>query len=274
LEFLSSSSAANAVIDTRAGGVTGFHHFSNGGSAQFITDPGGVVDFSQSTGFANNHQITVGSIAGAGTYLLGGDQLTTGLNGISANASGPLDDGGPGGGSGASLVKVGRGTLTLSNAGNTYSGGTTLMAGTLDLAAVGAAGTGAITFAGKATLTIENGALSGHVFGNPIDFFAKHDVLDLTGLRFHAGASAKYHRASHDLIVHSGHVTDTLMLLSPHGTHFAVANDRHGGTKVTLDPPHHAATVASLSTHDFAEQHWTTDVEGSASHLSDFLFTA
>ena len=61
-------------------------------------------------------------------------------------ARGLIADGGIGGGSGASLVKVGHGTLTLSHAGNTYSGGTTLEAGTLDLAAVGAAGPGAIAF--------------------------------------------------------------------------------------------------------------------------------
>jgi hypothetical protein len=37
---------------------------------------------------------------------------------------------------------------------------------------------------------------------------------------------ATYHNARHHLTVHSG-MTDTLTLLSPHGTHFAVANDGH-----------------------------------------------
>jgi hypothetical protein len=63
---------------------------------------------------------------------------------------------------------------------NTGTGGTTLEAGTPDLAAVGAAGTGAITFAGKATLAVENVALSGTTFANPIDAFARHDIIDLT----------------------------------------------------------------------------------------------
>jgi hypothetical protein len=147
--------------------------------------------------------------------------------------------------------------------------------GGLDFAAVGAAGTGDIEFAGKAKLKIDNAALSGHVFAtNAIDFFGKHDVLDLPGLKFHKLASAHYNVSNDHLRVHSGHVADTLTLVSPHGTHFTAANDGHGGTKVTLGPPPHTAAVASLSPHDFADQHWATDIAGSAGHLSDFLFTA
>ena len=77
-------------------------------------------------------------------------------------------------------------------------------------------------------------ALSGHVFGNEIDFFGKHDILDLAGLHFHAGATAKYHPATEVLAVHSGHTTDKLTLVSPHGTHFEAASDHHGGTDVFL----------------------------------------
>jgi hypothetical protein len=45
---------------------------------------------------------------------------------------------------------------------------------------------------------------------------------------------AKYHPATDVLTVHSGHITDTLTLLLPHGTHFATASDHHGGTDVFL----------------------------------------
>jgi hypothetical protein len=115
---------------------------------------------------------------------------------------------------------------------------------------------------GTATLKIANAGLFGNNFGNPIDFFAKNDVLDLSGLKLRPGATAKYHAATDVLTVQSGHVTDTLTLLSPHGTHFAVANDGHGGTKVTLDPPV-AATVAFEATHH---------LDGSAHHLGDYLW--
>jgi autotransporter-associated beta strand protein len=129
--------------------------------------------------------------------------------------------------------------MTLSHAFNTYSGGTGLDAGTLELAAVQAAGIGAITFAtgSHAKLRIDNAALSGHHFTNEIDLFGKHDVLDLAGLHFHAGATAIYHKASHHLAVDSGGVIDTLTLLSPLGAHFSTASDHHGnhgGTEVFL----------------------------------------
>jgi len=240
------SNAGTATIHTVAGGgsITIFPGVSavelffraTGGSAQFITDARAFVDFSGTTGPNNDGHVTAGSIAGAGGYFLGSDQLTVGLNGLSTVASGPVDDGGVDGGSGGSLVKVGAGTLRLSHAGNSYSGGTTLEAGRLDVAAIGAAGPGAITFAGRASLEIENAALSQHAFGNAVDAFARHDIIDLAGLKLHSGATATYHRASHHLVVHSGKVADTLTLMSPHGTHFIVASDGLGGTDVPLHP--------------------------------------
>ena len=48
------------------------------------------------------------------------------------------------------------------------------------------------------------------------------------------GVELQYHKASHHLTVHSGHVTDTLTLLAPQSTHFAAASDHHGGTDVFL----------------------------------------
>jgi autotransporter-associated beta strand protein len=270
ISFQDYSSSGSAAIHTLDGGNTDFILFANGGNAQFDTEAGGTVDFSQSAGLTGDHHLTAGSIDGAGTYLLGADQLTGGLKGISTNVSGLID------GFGGSLV-IHAGSLTLSHVGNTYTGGTTIEQGTLDLAAIEAAGTGDIAFhsAGKKlkVLKIENVALLGNVFTNDIVSFGRHDVLDLTGLKCHAGATATYHKASQRLTVHSGH-TDTLTLFGPHGTHFTAANDGHGGTKVTLDPPPATAAAASLSSHHFAEQHWATDVGGSAGHPGDFLFTA
>ena len=77
---------------------------------------------------------TAGSIEGAGDFLLGANQLTVGSNNLSTNVSGTINDGGRFGGTGASLVKVGTGTLTLSGA-NTYTGGTTINGGTLSISA-------------------------------------------------------------------------------------------------------------------------------------------
>src|SRR5262245_34271416 len=97
---------------------------SNGGNARFITNAGGTVDIS---GLSSGQSgITAGSIEGAGTYQLGSKALTVGLKNRSTEVSGMIA------GAGGSLIKVGKGTLTLTGL-NTYSGGTTINAGTLQI---------------------------------------------------------------------------------------------------------------------------------------------
>ena len=128
--FSNNSSATDATITTNSGAQTLFTTNSNGGNARFITNAGGSVDFSGTSGPSGNNQIMAGSIEGAGTYSLASNQLTVGSNNLSTTVSGSIQDGGGSGGTGASLVKVGTGTLTLSG-NNTYIGATTINAGTL-----------------------------------------------------------------------------------------------------------------------------------------------
>jgi autotransporter-associated beta strand protein len=137
ISFADTSTAGSATITTNGGALTQFTGNGNGGSAQFITNAGGRVDFSGTTGAASNNQVTAGSIAGAGTYQLGGNQLIVGSNNLSTAVSGAIVDGGTFGGTGGSLVKVGSGVLTLSGT-NTYTGATTVNAGTLIAASNGA----------------------------------------------------------------------------------------------------------------------------------------
>jgi outer membrane autotransporter protein len=136
--FQAFSTAGSAIITTNSGGVTAFFDNSTGGNAQFITNAGGTVDFSQTLGPGGDKKITAGSIAGAGDYFLGGIELTVGGNNLSTTVSGTINDGlspftcGCGvPGSGASLVKVGTGTLTIAGINNTYTGPTTVNDGTL-----------------------------------------------------------------------------------------------------------------------------------------------
>jgi autotransporter-associated beta strand protein len=77
--------------------------------------------------------MTAGSIQGAGNYS------EVGLNNLAKEVSGIIADGGAAGGTGGSLTKAGTGTLTLTGE-NTYSGGTTISAGTLQLGDGGTAG--------------------------------------------------------------------------------------------------------------------------------------
>jgi len=144
--FADASTAANATI-TNNGGMTYFSGNSTGGEAQLITDANGVVDFSASTGPNNDHQLTAGSISGAGNFYLGANQVTVGGNNLSTTVSGVISDCGAGGtacegpaesvaSTGGMLVKAGTGVLTLAGA-NTYTGVTTISGGTLALGGAG-----------------------------------------------------------------------------------------------------------------------------------------
>ena len=150
--------------------------------------------------------ITVGSLTGSGTIDLNGDTLTIGdVDDLSSTFSGPIDNGSPAGGS---LVKAGTGTLILSG-GDTYTGTTTVIAGTLQ---VGDAGTdqnwfssptvnsGAtavftdLAFSGSrlvnaGTATMTDSSISGesaYVNGGAID---NTGTLDLTGCAFTGNTS-------------------------------------------------------------------------------------
>lgn len=145
IDFAAFSTAGNAIITTDKGSAVVFVDRSTGGNAQFITNGSGVVDFggqslspSVNKGPNNDGVVTAGSIAGSGTYIIGGITLIVGGNNLSTEVSGVIADScGCGPSPLGSLTKVGSGTLTLSG-NNTYtgltrvSGGTLLVTGSLD----------------------------------------------------------------------------------------------------------------------------------------------
>ncbi|MGI4975881.1 MAG: Hint domain-containing protein [Janthinobacterium lividum] len=110
-----------------------------------------------------------GDIADAGTLVIAQAGSLTLTNSI--------------GGAGA-VVQSGPGTTTLAGT-NSFSGGATLTAGTLEIASPGAAGSFDIAFAGKATLALDGTALP----ANRIDGFAAGDTIDLRGLAYAADDS-------------------------------------------------------------------------------------
>jgi autotransporter-associated beta strand protein len=137
IEFSGTSTAGNATVTNNSGIL--FIVNSTGGNAAIVNNAAGYgLDFSASSGLAGNHQLSVGSIAGAGTVYLGANQLTIGSNNLTTDVSGVISDCGPSGTAcasptaGGSLVKVGAGTLTLSG-DNIYTGSTTVDAGTLEV---------------------------------------------------------------------------------------------------------------------------------------------
>lgn len=122
LLFYNTSTAGNATITNNS--TLFFSNDSTAGNATLINNAGGTVDFSFSTGPNGDSRLSAASIAGAGNYLLGANELTVGSNDRSTEVSGIIS------GAGGSLVKLGTGTLTLSGA-NTYSGATTVSGGRL-----------------------------------------------------------------------------------------------------------------------------------------------
>ncbi|MET4203034.1 autotransporter domain-containing protein [Bradyrhizobium sp. LA6.12] len=126
LSFAGSASAGSATITTELFATTSFTGTATGGNARFITNGGGTVDISGLT----SGGMTAGSIEGAGNYALGANTLTSGSLNTSTQVDGMIS------GNGGGLTKVGTGTLTLTNV-NTYTGATTISAGTLALSGAG-----------------------------------------------------------------------------------------------------------------------------------------
>ena len=194
----------NAVANTFTGGIT-----VESGTLAVASDAalgtGGTLALDAGTTFdltgagTISHAIT---IAGDPTFEV--DSGTSSVSSTITDATG----GAPAG----EVEKTGAGTLVLSGA-NTYSGGTALAGGTLDLDAAttlavngttilsGAAGTGAIAFGtgAHATLKIEAVAFkttgTTSRFANTISGFAIGDALDLTNL---AASGATVRRQRHD----------------------------------------------------------------------------
>ena len=144
------SDLQNAQV-TLTGGTSGgdggslfFSNKSTGGSASITMSGNATLDMS---GHDPDSPVTVGSLDGEGTVFLGASQLSVGNNNLSTTFSGVIQDTG-------SLIKLGRGTLTLTGA-NTYTGSTTVTGGALRASN----STGSATGAGA--LSVQAGTLGG-----------------------------------------------------------------------------------------------------------------
>ncbi|HEV7868378.1 MAG TPA: autotransporter-associated beta strand repeat-containing protein [Chthoniobacteraceae bacterium] len=151
VEFSGASTAAGATLtalggtDGASGGKIMLIENANGAAARVVTETGGVFDMSGLTSAGT----TLGSIEGGGTFFLGSRALTVGSAGLNTEVMGVISDGGQGGGSGATLTKVGASVLTLRGA-NTFTGTTTVSAGVLLVN--GSLGSAPVSVAGLATL--------------------------------------------------------------------------------------------------------------------------
>src|SRR5438034_958433 len=158
---------ANGGLDGGEGGSIQFATASTGGTARVEVFGHGNLDIS----VHDAPGLTTGSIKGDGAVFLGANNLTVGTNNLSTTFSGVMQDGGTNGGIGGWLTKAGRAKRSLTNA-NTYTGGTTIQAGSLLVKnrTGSATGTGAVqvntgTLGGTGTIagavTVGTGTSSG-----------------------------------------------------------------------------------------------------------------
>jgi hypothetical protein len=161
----------------------------------------------------------VGVLAGSGSVDLGGALLTVGAGTDSSSFAGTIS--GPGG-----LAVVGTGTFSIAGQ-DTYTGGTTIRQGTLEVAAGGSIDN-AVTFGlGATELKLDAPA----AFVNTLKRFSLGSTIDLAGI---AATSASLQGGT--LVVEDGTTTvDRIALAGSFaGDGFAVASDSAGGTLVTL----------------------------------------
>lgn len=142
----------------RAGSATAFSARS-----AFFVDTQGQLDL-------GNASQTIGSLSGTGKVALGTATLTTGADNSVSAFSGQIDGGG-------SVAKTGSGTFTLAGA-NTYSGGTLLKAGRLNVGNSRALGTGTLAMDDGTTLGFAANGLS---LANDIRLTGTQDPVIDTG---------------------------------------------------------------------------------------------
>ena len=139
----SANITANGGVDGSDGGVISFQTQSKGGKASITLNGNSELDISTH----NAPGVTIGSLSGTGSVLLGARLLTIGSNNQSTTFSGVIQDSG-------SLSKTGTGTLTLTGA-NTYTGTTTVSAGVLGISNKRGSGTG------TGSVNVQAGTLAG-----------------------------------------------------------------------------------------------------------------
>ncbi|QSI30579.1 autotransporter outer membrane beta-barrel domain-containing protein [Variovorax sp. RKNM96] len=179
VRFANAASAGSVNIGNLDGGTAYFADTASAANAQITNAKGGTVDVS---GVTSKAGIAIGALSGAGGVVLGATQLTVGGLNTSDVIAGVVSDKGsqfaqPGAGTGGSIVKVGSGTLTLSGA-NTYTGGTALRQGRLNVGHSQALGTGVLTMDDDTTLGFGANNLT---IANAIQLTGQNDPIIDTG---------------------------------------------------------------------------------------------
>jgi len=241
--------------DTRGGGGLGAGgdiFVQQGGT---LTIEGGTLGLGAVSGGAG---ATTGAGLGTAMFLQGdqtqtlqaaaGQTLTIAGGIADETGSDPTMQAGDGTGTGAGALLIeGPGTVEFT-AANSYTGGTTIEDGALDLVGRGSAGTGPISFAGPGS------SLSFAVTNAPaatINGFVAGDTIDITDLHTPGITSFSF---SNDILtigyIGDGNAPLTLSLDETNfqpGDTFAFSRDATGGTDITTDTACFAAGTRLLT---------------------------
>ncbi len=147
---------ANGGVDGGGGGDIEFLPGADGGEAQIEVYGNGHMDVGgpAPTGF------TIGSLSGDGLVNLTSLDLAVGSNNFDTAFSGVIQE--AAGSTGSSVTKTGTGTLTLSGA-STYTGGTSVVSGELNIENTAGSGTG------SGPVAVDGGTLGGRgIIGGPV----------------------------------------------------------------------------------------------------------
>ncbi|MEN9468779.1 MAG: hypothetical protein RL630_512 [Verrucomicrobiota bacterium] len=139
---------------------------------------------------------SLGSLTGSGNITLGAGTLTTNSS-SNSTFSGVIS------GTGGSFSKTGPGSLTLSG-NNSYSGGTTLSAGQLNINSASAIGTGALTINGGSVDNTSGSSITLST-NNPQNWNADIDFIGTNDLNLGTGSVTM--NASRTVTVNSGNLT-------------------------------------------------------------------
>ncbi|MEZ3490672.1 MAG: autotransporter-associated beta strand repeat-containing protein, partial [Akkermansia muciniphila] len=167
---------------------------ATGGSAVWLDKDGTAIvyDASKSANFEDLAGISASAVTIDGNVSSARLTVSNGETAYTFTGTGTLVDGtGP-----MSLIKRGEGVLTIENTGaNTFSGGTTIMAGTLNLNVVQGLGTGTVTLNGGELVLNTEGttglvATNNIIFGGGTFTYGTGAAQDISGLIDAAASTA------------------------------------------------------------------------------------
>ena len=229
-------------------GLEGAGRVTDSGAAATLflagADFAGLIDGAFALQVFGSVTLTGADTYTGGTTILGGAELTLGNGGATGSVagniadngtlefhlSGPMVESGVITGSG-NLVQDGSGTTVLTQT-SSYTGGTLLGGGGLELQQPGSAGSGTITFLNGTTTTLQIDGTS--MPSNQIIGFNAGDAVDLSNV---VGTGWSYSGGVFSLL--NGSTTVALLNLSTPFAHpdFGVASDGVHGTIIHLEPP-------------------------------------